>query len=86
MVRRLSIEALQQGRLAWIALSLVAISYVTRLFPIVLLAWAVACAGLVLYTAELCSMALLLAGLVAVGSGGGERTAANNTGSATQSQ
>jgi hypothetical protein len=83
-VRRFSIMALQQGRLAWIALSFVVISYFTRSFPIALLAWGVSCAGLILYSAELCSMALLLAGLVAVS--GGERDAANKTGNDIQSQ
>jgi hypothetical protein len=84
MTRRLAIEALQQARLAWVALSLVAISYFTRLRQMAFLAWGVACAGLVLYTAELCSIALLLAGLVAIS--GRERKATNSTGRATQSQ
>jgi hypothetical protein len=84
MIRRLAIEALQQTRLAWIAFSLVAIAYYARAFSIALLAWAVACAGLVLYTAELCSLGLLLAGLVAIG--GRKRKATTSTGRATQSQ
>jgi hypothetical protein len=82
MVRRISIVALQESRLAWIAFGLVAIAYVTRFLPFALLAWGFACAGLILYTAELCSIALLLAGLVSIL----ERQVVNKTGSATQSQ
>jgi hypothetical protein len=82
MIRRVSIFALQDSRLAWAALSLVALAYLTRVFLFALLGWAIACAGLVLYTAELCSIALLLAGLVSIL----ERQIANKTGSAIQSQ
>jgi hypothetical protein len=82
MVRRISIFALQESRLAWIALGLVAIAYLTRFFPFALLAWGFACAGLILYTAELCSVALLLAGLVCII----ERKTPNKTSNATQSQ
>jgi hypothetical protein len=82
MVRRLSIIALQEARLAWIALGLVAIAYLTRFFPFALLAWGCACAGLILYTAELCSIALLLAGLVCIV----DRKTTNKPGNATQSQ
>jgi hypothetical protein len=82
MVRRLSIVALQEARLAWVALGLVAIAYLARFFPFALLAWGFACAGLILYTAELCSIALLLAGLVTTL----DRSVKTKTGSATQSQ
>jgi hypothetical protein len=81
-VRRLSIVALQQGRLAWVALSFVIVAFATRVFPVALLAWAIACTGLVLYTAELCSFALLLAGLVSTL----DRSVKTKPGNATQSQ
>jgi hypothetical protein len=82
MVRRLSIVALQEARLAWVALGLVAIAYLARFFPFAILGWGFACAGLILYTAELCSIALLLAGLVTTL----DRSVKTKTGSATQSQ
>jgi hypothetical protein len=80
--RRVSIIALQDSRLAWAALSLVAIAYLTRFYPFTLLAWGVACAGLILYTAELCSIALLLAGLLSTL----DRSVKTIAGNATQSQ
>jgi hypothetical protein len=81
-VRQLAITALQERRFAWAAFALVGIAYVSRFFPIALLAWSVASAGLVLYTAELCSIALLLAGLVAIRGA----NVAIETGNARQSQ
>jgi hypothetical protein len=81
-LRQFAILVLQERRLAWFALGLVGIAFLTRYFPIALLAWCIACAGLVLYSAELCSIALLLAGIVAIRAA----NAATQTGDVTQSQ
>jgi hypothetical protein len=65
-LRDIAIFVLQESRLGWGALALVGIAYFKGGFPVALLAWWVSCIGLVLYTPELCAVALLLAGLLAI--------------------
>jgi hypothetical protein len=65
-LRDIAILMLQESRLGWGAFALVGVAYFTKNFYAALLAWCVACIGLVLYTPELCAAALLFAGLLAI--------------------
>jgi hypothetical protein len=81
-LRELAIFALQQSRLGWCAIGLVIAAYFTRRFVFAIAACWVACVGLVLYTPELCAIALLATGLVALR---GQKVL-NQAGKAIQSQ
>jgi hypothetical protein len=74
-LRDIAIFVLQESRLGWGALALVCIAYFKGGFLFALLAWWVSCIGLVLYTPELCAVALLLAGLLAIRVSEGETQA-----------
>ena len=68
-VRAWTIQAFVNERLGWAALALALIAAVTAWRPLAAAALFVACAGLILYTTELCAPAALLAALVFVREG-----------------
>jgi hypothetical protein len=74
-LRDVAIFVLQESRLGWGAIALVCLAYFTNVFFVALLAWCIACIGLVLYTPELCAVALLLAGLLTIRVSGRENQA-----------
>jgi hypothetical protein len=74
-LREFVIFVLQKSRLGWAALALVCVAYFTNSFFVALLAWCIACIGLVLYTPELSAVALLLAGLLTIRVSEGENQA-----------
>ena len=65
-VRAWTIQAFVKQRIGWVALVLALIATYTALRSIAAAALFVACAGLILYTTELCAPAALLALLVFV--------------------
>jgi hypothetical protein len=85
-LRDIAILALQQSRLGWGAIALVCVAYFAGSFSVALLAWCVACIGLVLYTPELCALAFLFAGLVAIGAGERDNQVESKAGDAIHSQ
>ena len=74
-LREAAIFLLQESRLGWAALALVCMAYFSGFFLLALFAWCVSCIGLVLYTPELCAVALLFAGLLVVRRSDGETQA-----------
>ncbi len=85
-LRDVATFVLQESRLGWGALALVCVAYFTGSFFVAILAWCVASIGLVLYTPELCAVALLFAGLLAINVNDGESQADNQAGKAIHSQ
>jgi hypothetical protein len=65
-LREFAIWALQHSRLGWSSLALICIAYFSRQFVFAVLAVSIAGVGVVLYTPELCAIALLSAGLLAL--------------------
>ena len=68
-VRAWIIQAFVNQRIGWAALALAALATVTAWRSVAAVALFVACAGLILYTTELCAPAALLAALVFVRDG-----------------
>jgi hypothetical protein len=68
-VRAVIIQAFVNQRIGWAALALAVLATVTAWRSIATAALFVACAGLILYTTELCAPAALLAALVFVREG-----------------
>ena len=84
-VRAWTIQAFVHQRIGWAALALAAIATLTGWRILAGAALFVACAGLILYTTELCAPAALLAMLVFVReSRGGQPAAPANTSSKAQ--
>jgi membrane-bound ClpP family serine protease len=69
MIRSWIIQAFVHQRLGWVALVLALLSLPTRSHWIAAIALFIACAGLILYTTELCAPAALLALIVIVREG-----------------
>jgi hypothetical protein len=69
MIRSWIIQAFVHQRLGWVALVLALLAWPTRSNWIAAIALFIACAGLILYTTELCAPAALLALIVIVREG-----------------
>jgi hypothetical protein len=78
VLRAWIIQAFVHQRIGWFALALAAIATVTAWRSIAALALCAACAGMVLYTTELCAPACLLALLVFVRDGHATAPASSN--------
>ncbi len=65
-IRQAIIALLTEQRLGWLAIALAGLSLIIGLTAFAWLAWFLACAGFVLYHAELAAPALLLAGVALV--------------------